>query len=38
MLIVLSVLYPSFAILYSMDLDPSESPLITVKVIGHQWY
>jgi heme/copper-type cytochrome/quinol oxidase subunit 2 len=27
---------PSFALLYAMD-DVGE-PLLTIKVIGHQWY
>ena len=35
-LILLSIAVPSFALLYSMDeiIDP----VLTLKVIGHQWY
>jgi len=36
MLVVLFILYPSFALLYAMD--ELKDPLLTVKIIGHQWY
>ena len=36
MFIVLFILYPSFALLYAMD--ELKDPLLTVKIIGHQWY
>jgi cytochrome c oxidase subunit 2 len=35
--ILLSIAIPSFALLYAMD-DHIESPSITLKVIGNQWY
>jgi cytochrome c oxidase subunit 2 len=35
-LILLSIAYPSFNLLYSLD-DLSD-PLLTVKIVGHQWY
>lgn len=35
-LILLSIAYPSFNLLYS--LEDFNEPVITVKVIGHQWY
>lgn len=35
-LILLSIVLPSFALLYAMDL--STSTLLSMKVIGHQWY
>ena len=35
-LILLSIVLPSFALLYAMDL--STSSFLTIKVIGHQWY
>jgi len=35
-LILLSIAYPSFNLLYS--LDDLTDPILTVKIIGHQWY
>jgi len=35
-LILLSIAIPSFLLLYA--IDEQNSPLITLKVIGHQWY
>jgi cytochrome c oxidase subunit 2 len=35
-LILLSIAYPSFNLLYS--LDDLTDPVLTVKIIGHQWY
>ena len=34
--VILSILFPSFALLYAMD--ELRNPTLTVKVIGHQWY
>jgi len=34
--ILILIALPSFALLYAMD-DVGE-PLLTIKVIGHQWY
>jgi len=36
MLIILLILFPSFALLYAMD--ELKSPLLTIRIIGHQWY
>jgi cytochrome c oxidase subunit 2 len=35
-LILISIAYPSFTLLYS--LDDLNDPILTIKVIGHQWY
>jgi cytochrome c oxidase subunit 2 len=35
-LILLSIAYPSFNLLYS--LDDLTDPVLTVKIVGHQWY
>lgn len=35
-LILIIIALPSFALLYSIDYI--ETPLITIKIIGHQWY
>jgi len=34
--IIASILWPSILLLYSSDDDLD--PIITIKVIGHQWY
>jgi len=35
-LILLSIAYPSFNLLYS--LDDLTDPVLTIKIVGHQWY
>ena len=35
-LILVSIAYPSFSLLYS--LDDLRDPALTVKIVGHQWY
>lgn len=35
-LILVSIAYPSFNLLYS--LDDLNDPVLTIKIIGHQWY
>jgi len=36
-LILISIAIPSFVLLYNAN-EPSEDPISTVKVVGHQWY
>jgi cytochrome c oxidase subunit 2 len=36
MFVVAFMLYPSFALLYAMD--ELKDPVLSVKIIGHQWY
>jgi len=36
LIIIISMIFPSFALLYAMD--HFEDPALSLKIIGHQWY